>query len=80
MAAANLKLTEDIEQALSASPDGAIQVDGTDGATYWLLTAEAKTVRERVLEGITEADSGNVEPWDAEQIKRAGRQSAEGQR
>jgi len=69
----------------STQPNKAIAGDLTAAENKWSelnqgLTAEAKTVRERVLEGITEADSGNVEPWDAEQIKRAGRQSAEGQR
>ena len=80
MPTVNPKLTEDIEQALSDSPDGAIQVDGTNGATYWLLTPEAKSVREQVLEGIAEADRGEVEPWDGEEIKRAGRQRLEDQR
>ena len=74
MAALNLKLTEDVEQALLASPSGVIQLDGVDGASYRLLAPAANSVRDQVLDGITEADDGKVEPWDAEQIKSAGRQ------
>ena len=80
MATANPKLTEDIEQALTASPNGAIQVDGAGGAIYWLLTQDAKLVREQVLDGVADANSGNVDPWDAEQIKVAGRHRMEDQR
>jgi hypothetical protein len=31
-------------------------------------------VRQQVLEGLAQADRGEVEPWDAEAIKRNGRE------
>jgi hypothetical protein len=69
----NPKLSLDVENFVSTTPVGAKQVEGTTGATYWVLTKEAMEVRRQVLEGLAAADRGDVEAWDAESIKHAGR-------
>ncbi len=70
----NPKLSRDVEKFVSTTPEGAKQVEGDTGATYWVLTEEAMQVRQQVLEGLAEADRGDVEPWDAESVKRSGRE------
>jgi len=70
----NPKLSIDVENFVSTTPVGAKQVEGTTGASYWVLTSEAMQVRQQVLEGLAAADRGDVEAWDAESVKRAGRE------
>ena len=67
------KLSSDVEQCVSAAPDGAVQVLGTGGTTYWVLTEEAMRVRQYVQQGIAEADKGELSEWDSDAIKAAGR-------
>ncbi len=69
----NPKLSRDFENFISTSSDGATKVEGDTGATYWVLTEQAMQVRQQVLDGLNEADGGQVEPWDSEAIKLAGR-------
>lgn len=68
------KLSHEVEQFVTATPDGATQIEGADGGTYWVLTEEAMRVRRYVQEGITEADRGDVDDWDSGDIKSAGRE------
>lgn len=68
------KLSNDIEQFIAAAPSGAAQIEGANGATYWVMTDEAMRVRQYVQEGIEQADRGDVAPWDSDEIKAAGRQ------
>jgi hypothetical protein len=70
----NPKLSSDLEQFVTSNPTGAAKVEGTNGATYWLLTDDAMRIRQYVHEGLEQADRGEVAPWDAENIKSAGRQ------
>ena len=70
----NPKLSRDVENFVSTTPEGAMKVEGDTGASYWVLTEEAMKIRQQVLEGLAQADRGEVEPWDAESIKRAGRE------
>ena len=70
----NPKLSRDVEEFLSTTPEGALQVQGDTGATYWVLTEDAMQIRQQVLDGLAEAERGDLEPWDAESIKRAGRE------
>lgn len=70
----NPKLSLDVENFVSTTPIGAMQVEGATGASYWVLTNEAMQVRQQVLEGLAAADRGDVESWDAESIKRDGRE------
>jgi len=69
----NPKLSRDVENFVSTTPEGAMKVEGDTGATYWVLTEGAMQIRQQVLEGLAEAERGEVEPWDSEEIKRAGR-------
>lgn len=69
----NPKLSRDVENFVSTTPEGAMKVEGDTGATYWVLTEEAMQVRQQVLDGLAQADQGESEPWDAESIKLAGR-------
>ena len=68
------KLSSEVEQFVSAAPDGAIQVEGADGNTYWVLTEEAMRVRQYVQQGLAEADRGELSEWNADDIKAAGRE------
>ncbi len=67
------KLSHEVEQFVAATPHGATQVEGVDGGTYWVLTEEAMRVRQYVLDGITEADRGDIADWNSDDIKSAGR-------
>lgn len=68
------KLSTDIEKFIAAAPGGAAQVQGANGAMYWVMTDEAMRVRQYVHEGIEQADRGEVAPWNSDEIKAAGRQ------
>ncbi len=68
------KLSSDVEQFIAASPGGAAKIEGSNGATYWVMTDEAMRVRRYVQEGIEQADRGDVAAWDADEIKAVGRQ------
>ena len=71
----NSKFSHELERLVANSGEEAIRVDGLEGKTYWLLTAHAMDVRNAVLEGIEQADRGEMEPWDSEEINRLGRES-----
>lgn len=73
----NPKLSSDMEQFVAATPNGAVKVEGTNGATYWVMTDEAMQVRKYVHEGLEEAERGEVASWDPEAIKAAGRRRAQ---
>jgi hypothetical protein len=62
------KLSNELEQCVADTPDGAIKVEGTDGATYWLMTDDAMRVGRYVQQGIETADRGDVSPWNTEEI------------
>ena len=70
----NPKLSHDVENFVSTTPEGAMKVEGHTGATYWVLTEEAMQVRKQVLDGLDQANRGEVEAWDAEAIKNVGRE------
>lgn len=70
------KLSPEVERCVSAAADGAIQVEGADGSTYWVLTEEAMRVRQYVQQGIAEADRGELSDWDAAGVKSAGREQS----
>ena len=70
----NPKLSREVENFVSTTPEGAMKIEGDTGANYWVLTEEAMKIRQQVLEGLAEADRGTVESWDAEAIKTAGRE------
>ena len=63
----NVKLSNDVEQLVIKNPTGVIQVEGASG-TYYVMTDEAMRVRQHVLEGIKQADKGDVSLWDTEGI------------
>lgn len=67
------QIPNDLEQAVTAHPEGAIKLQGAHGI-YWIMTDAAMQIRAAVQEGLDQADRGDVEPWDSEEIKRAGRQ------
>ena len=71
------EISNELEQAVTSHPDGALKVQGANG-TYWILTDAAMQVRADVQKGIEQADRGHLEPWDADEIKRAGRQRKQG--
>ena len=68
------KISPEVEQLVSTSSTEAIRVEGANGKTYWLLTPQAMKIRDAVLEGLEEADRGEMEPWDSNEIKTLGRQ------
>ena len=70
-------LPQDVEQFVSTTPDGAVRIEGTTGATYWVLTDNAVQVRTLVLKGLAEAERGETKPWDSSEIKSAARRLKE---
>ena len=68
------KLSNDLEQVVAATPNGAVKVEGANGATYWIMSDEAMQIRQYVQQGLDEADRGEVAPWNSDDIKAAGRQ------
>ena len=70
----NPKLSRDVENIVSTTPQGAMQVQGDSGATYWVLTEDAMQIRRQVLDGLAEVERGDLEKWDADGVKRAGRE------
>ena len=66
-------LSHDVERFVASNPSGAVRIEGADGTVYWVLTEEAMQVRQYVQEGLAEADRGECTPFDAEEIKREGR-------
>jgi hypothetical protein len=66
-------LSEDVEKFVSENPTGAVKIEGSNGTFFWVLTEEAMQVRQYVQEGLAEADRGECTPFDADEIKRAGR-------
>jgi hypothetical protein len=62
------KLSSELEECVTATPEGAVMVEGVDGATYWLMTEEALRIREYVQVGIDQANRGEVAPWNTQGI------------
>ena len=48
-----------------------IKVQGANG-TYWIMTTSAMQMRTDVQKGLDAADAGDVEPWDADEVKWEG--------
>lgn len=72
------KIPNELEQAITAHPEGVIKVEGANG-TYWIMSDAAMQVRAEVQEGLDQADCGDVQPWNADEIKAAGRERKQGQ-
>jgi hypothetical protein len=70
----NPQISPDLELMLAGNTDGFLQIDGFNGAKYWLLSEAAMDVRMQVLEGLAEANLGQSETWNAEEIKALGRE------
>ena len=68
------QLPEEILNAVTADPTGALKIQTPDGTTVWVLTDEALRVRQLVQEGIAEADRGECSPWSADEMKQDGRE------
>jgi hypothetical protein len=69
----NPQIPNDLEQAITAHPEGAMKVQGANG-TYWILTDSAMEIRTEVQKGLDQVARGETEPWDSDEIKSAGRQ------
>ena len=67
----NAKLSNELERAVAANPDGTLKAEGDNGA-YCLLTEDAMWIRTDIQQGLEEADRSEIEPWDAAEIKREG--------
>ena len=72
----NPKLSTEVEQLVADNADGVAQVQGENG-TYFILNESAMEVRQQVLEGIHDADKGNLSEWNADEIKTEGRRRKE---
>jgi len=48
-------------------------VQGANG-TYWIMTSSAMEIRTAVQLGLDQADRGEVEPWNSDEIKSVGGQ------
>ena len=66
-------ISKELEQAVTAHPEGALKVQGANG-TYWIMTSSAMEIRTAVQLGLDQADRGEVELWNSDEIKSAGRQ------
>ena len=71
------KLSSDLEQFVMSTPSGAARVEGADGAIFWVMTDEAMKVRQYVHEGLLQADRGELQSWNADEIKSAGRRRSQ---
>ena len=69
----NPKLSNDVEEFVTSTPDGVVKIEGATGGVYWVMTDETMRVRQHVQEGIEQADRGEVAPWNSDDIKAAGR-------
>ena len=67
------KLSDDVQQFVLETADGAARFEGADGTTFWVLTQDAINIRQFVQDGIDQAERGESEPWDAAEIKATGR-------
>ncbi len=72
------EISNELEQAITAHPEGALKVQGANG-TYWFMTDEAMQVRADVQKGLDQVDCGDVQPWNADEIKEVGRDQRLGQ-
>ena len=62
-----VKLSDDIERLVIGDPTGVVQVEGASG-TYFVMTEDAMRVRQLVLEGLKQADQGDVSLWYTDEI------------
>ncbi|MEO2031499.1 MAG: hypothetical protein ABGZ35_05390 [Planctomycetaceae bacterium] len=62
------RLTSELEQCVAQSPDGAVRVEGADGATYWIMSDEAMQIRRHVQVGLDAADRGEVSEWNTDEL------------
>ena len=63
----NPKLSDDVERLVIANPTGVIQIDGASGS-YYVMTEAAVRSRQHVLEGLKQADQGDLSTWNVEEI------------
>lgn len=70
------RISDELERAVADNTEGALQVEGAKG-TYWVLSEEAMRLRTEVLKGLEQADRGDLESWNSEDIKREGRRLLE---
>lgn len=68
------RLTTELEECVAQSPDGAVRVEGADGATYWIMSDEAMQIRRHVQAGLDAADRGEVSEWDTDELLRKAQQ------
>jgi len=67
------QLSQDVERFVTSEPTGAVKIEGTNGAVYWVLTEEAMNIKQYVQHGIDQADRGETTPWDSQEIIEEGR-------
>lgn len=70
----NPRIPKDIEQAITANPNGAVQVEDSKGIHYWIISEDTMNIRTHVQAGIQEANAGNITKWNAADIKKMGRE------
>jgi hypothetical protein len=76
----NLELTPQQRNALAAQPDSPVYISDRETKKVYVLFEQGKFpeleeayIRDRLEEGFAAVERGEVEEWDAESIKIAGR-------
>ncbi len=62
------KLSSELEQCVAQTPDGAVRVEGADGAIYWIMSEEAMQIRRHVQAGVEAAGRGEVSEWNTDEL------------
>ena len=66
------KLPSNIEESVAAHPDGAIEIKGESGASYWIQSVASRELDQKLQVGIDQLEAGETSDWTAQSIIEEG--------